>query len=126
MVSDVLGVPRVVGGVVIGFVVLVGVDMLSKYISASIQEKYETGYVLGERVDNSISLIVVGLLLAVLGILFVSDVTVLMERELTMPTIAVIIGSGSVILGMAEFIFLIKYKIPEFKNKYNNINNTRE
>lgn len=111
-------VSNLVIGVFAGLLVIITVEEVSLRISAHIQQYTESDGLFGDRLDSGISMSVFGVV--IFACIVISGVSIKPNsiNNLDLPTIAAVIGGVSLLLGVIETIYLLKYKIPKFKSQY--------
>ena len=118
-INELIKIGELAGGVLIGLLIIVGVEELSLRISAYIQYQIQSDGLFAERLDNGISMVVFGVLLSTFILAAGFNIKVNAIGKPHLPTIGAIAGVGCLLLGAAETIYLLKYKIPLFKSRYN-------
>jgi len=118
-INELIKIGELAGGVLIGLFMIVGVEELSLRISAHIQQYIQSNGLFSNRVDNGISMMLFGVLLIAFILIAGFNIKLNTISEPHLPTIGAIIGASSLLLGAAETIYLLKYKIPNFKSQYN-------
>ena len=118
-INELIKIGELAGGVLIGLFMIVGVEELSLRISAHIQQYIQSNGLFSNRVDNGISMMLFGVLLIAFILIAGFNIKLNTISEPHLPTIGAIVGGSSLLLGAAETIYLLKYKIPNFKSQYN-------
>lgn len=105
-------------GIVIGLLTIVAVKEISLRLSAYIQWYIQSNGIFAERLDSGISMAMFGFLLLASILIGGFNIKLNSINDPHLPTIGVIVGAISILLGAAETIYLVKFKIPKFKSKY--------
>lgn len=117
-IAELFNANSLVVGVFVGLLIVIGVEELSLRISAYVQQCIQSNGVFAERLDSGISMSLFGLFL--FSCILIGDFSIKLSSisDLHLPTIGVVVGGISLLLGVTETIYLLKYKIPKFNARY--------